>query len=320
MNYIVFDLEWNQASEGKCKVNKDMPFEIIEIGALKLNEQKCVIGEFNRLIKPSVYKDMHFITKTLSHIKKEELFNGKSFEVVVCDFLKWCGEDFVFCTWGPLDLTELQRNMNYYQFASLSNKPMQFLDIQKLFSLGYENGKSRRTLEYAIDYLKIVKDIPFHRAFSDAYYTVKVFQKIASELHDHVSFDLFALPSSKRDEIHIVFSDYSKYISRKFKTKSSALLDREVSSIKCYICKKALRKKIKWFTPNGKHYYAVSFCPNHGYLKGKIRIKKTEDNEVFVVKTIKQIGVADVEEILQKKERSREQRICRQRAKKNKAQ
>ena len=37
MNYIVFDLEWNQSAEGKeCSV-EHMPFEIIEIGAVKLN-------------------------------------------------------------------------------------------------------------------------------------------------------------------------------------------------------------------------------------------------------------------------------------------
>ena len=39
MNYIVFDLEWNQSAEGKeCSV-EHMPFEIIEIGAVKLNSQ-----------------------------------------------------------------------------------------------------------------------------------------------------------------------------------------------------------------------------------------------------------------------------------------
>ena len=39
MNYIVFDLEWNQCPDGKEKEIKDMPFEIIEIGAVKLDSQ-----------------------------------------------------------------------------------------------------------------------------------------------------------------------------------------------------------------------------------------------------------------------------------------
>ena len=34
MDYIVFDLEWNQSSDGQEKEIKEIPFEIIEIGAV----------------------------------------------------------------------------------------------------------------------------------------------------------------------------------------------------------------------------------------------------------------------------------------------
>ena len=37
MNYIIFDLEWNQCPDGKVKENPALPFEIVEIGAVKLN-------------------------------------------------------------------------------------------------------------------------------------------------------------------------------------------------------------------------------------------------------------------------------------------
>ena len=40
MNYIVFDLEWNQSPGGKKYSNSRLPFEIIEIGAVKMNEQR----------------------------------------------------------------------------------------------------------------------------------------------------------------------------------------------------------------------------------------------------------------------------------------
>ena len=44
MNYIIFDLEWNQPM---LKVNSkpQMPFEIIEIGAIKLDEKFSIIDE-----------------------------------------------------------------------------------------------------------------------------------------------------------------------------------------------------------------------------------------------------------------------------------
>ena len=55
MDYIVFDLEWNQSSDGQEKEIKEIPFEIIEIGAVKLDENFQLKDRFNHLIKPKVY-------------------------------------------------------------------------------------------------------------------------------------------------------------------------------------------------------------------------------------------------------------------------
>ena len=49
MNYIVLDLEWNQCPYGKGRENKKLPFEIIEIGAVKLNEKREIVDSFSRL-------------------------------------------------------------------------------------------------------------------------------------------------------------------------------------------------------------------------------------------------------------------------------
>ena len=45
MNYIVMDLEWNLCAEGRENSLSDMPFEIIEIGAVKVNEQFDILDE-----------------------------------------------------------------------------------------------------------------------------------------------------------------------------------------------------------------------------------------------------------------------------------
>ncbi len=49
MNYIVFDLEWNQSPGGKKYSNSRLPFEMIEIGAVKMNEQREVVVCFRDL-------------------------------------------------------------------------------------------------------------------------------------------------------------------------------------------------------------------------------------------------------------------------------
>ncbi len=311
MDYIIMDLEWNQGNSNKEEMSKLLPFEIIEIGAIKLNNNREKTDEFSKLIKPQVYHEMHRITGKLIHLEMEQLDNGFPFVEVAEEFLKWCGKDYIFCTWGPLDLTELQRNIRYYGLKELSDRPIKFLDVQKLFSIAYEDRKLRRTLEYAIDFLKIEKDIPFHRAFSDAYYTAKVLACLDESVLENYSFDVFHLPKDKKSEIHVVFDTYKKYISRGFDDKAEALSDKTVSATKCYVCNKNLRKKIRWFSPNGKHYYSVSYCDKHGFMKSKIRIRKSEDGRVYVVKTDKFITEAEIESIRNKQEKAKKQRKVR---------
>lgn len=310
MNYIVLDLEWNQSSE-KIEQGCGLPFEIVEIGAVKLNRKMEIVDKFEELIKPQLYRNMHYMTSRIIHISKEDLEKSRTFDQVMTDFLDWCGKDRIFCIWGTLDLTELQRNMCYHGMDELCTKPLKFLDIQKLYSLAYEDGKVRRALEYAVDELSLPKDEAFHRAYSDAYYTAKVLNRIHNEhrdVEDYVSYDLFMPPQNKRDEIHAKFKTYTKYISREFPDKNTAMADRGVSATKCYACGLPTKKVIKWFSVNGRHYYYVGFCKRHGFLKGKIRMKKADDGNVFVVKTLKLITEEEAAAIKEKQDKLRLQR------------
>ena len=65
MRYIVFDLEWNQCPSGKSDEVAELPFEIFEIGAVKLDDNMQRIGSFSCYIKPKVYKELHYIAKGL---------------------------------------------------------------------------------------------------------------------------------------------------------------------------------------------------------------------------------------------------------------
>jgi DNA polymerase III epsilon subunit-like protein len=298
MNYIVFDLEWNQSNTGREKEVEKLPFEIIEIGAVKIDDTCVTTGEFHELIRPQVYREMHHITGKLIQLNMKELERGQVFPKTMEAFLDWCGsEEYLFCTWGSLDLMELQRNMKYYEMTPLSDGPIAYLDVQKLFSIAYEDGKKRRSLEFAIDFLEIEKDIPFHRAFTDAYYTGKILTEIMEHHRSvlkNVSFDVFHPPVDRKSEVKIQFDTYMKYISRSFASKSEAFRDSEVVSTKCYLCHRNLKKKIPWFAVSLKNYYAVAYCEEHGYLKGKIRVNKTDDGRVYIVKTTKFISEEDV--------------------------
>lgn len=310
MNYIVLDLEWNQSNTGQEPNADKLPFEIIEIGAIKLNNNLTMISEFTELVKPVVYHELHHITSKIIHMKMEELMRGEPFAEVLHNFMEWCGdEEYMFCIWGTQDLTELQKNIKFHGLKPMSDGPIKYLDIQKLYSLAYEDGKSRKSLENAVDALKLEKDIPFHRAFSDAYYTAKVMATMKDkDIFKMVSYDTFCPPKRREDEVKIQFDTYFKYISREFADKAEAFSDKEVASSKCYLCHRNLRKKMKWFTPNGRNYYCVAYCDKHGFLKGKIRVRKTDEGKVYIVKTTKFIEKEQVDDLMEKREHANQLR------------
>lgn len=316
MNYIVLDLEWNQCPQGKKNEDPKLPFEIIEIGAVKLNEKREIVSRFHRLIHPRVYKEIHFMTKQIIHITMKDLRNGVGFPKACKDFLKWCGEDFVFCTWGNLDLYELQRNMKYYGWGNTFHGPVKYYDIQKFFSILYEDGKSRSNLKAAVEYLNIEESIQYHSALNDAIYTAKVVQRIDfDKVKSNYSIDCYYIPESSEDEIHAVFDTYSKYVSKGYETREDMLRNREVVAMQCYKCGRRCRKKIRWFSANSRTYYALAICNEHGYLKGKLRIRQNDDGDYYAIKTLKLVdeegaqSIRDRQQQLRIKRRERRKKI-----------
>lgn len=288
MNYIIIDLEWNQSENPQHNIiASKVPFEIIEIGAVKLNEKREYIDSFHAVISPRLYKHIHHITRELTGISDDELNHGSSFTDVMEHFMTWCGDSYSLCTWGMMDITELQRNMSFYRLP-LFPFPVYYYDLQKIFSLTYEDGKLRRSLEYAVEYLKLPMVRDFHRALDDALYTADVFGLLPENIvKENYSIDTYQLPATKKDEIYAYYSTYSKYISRGFDNKTNVMDDRSVTATTCYKCGKKLKKKIRWFTGNSKIYYCLCICPEHGYLKGKIRMKKHDGGQYYAVKTLK---------------------------------
>ncbi len=309
MNYIVFDLEWNQCPQGKARENPRLPFEIVEIGAIKLNENLEEIGRFHELIRPLVYHRLHRKTQEVIHLDDAALAHKRTFSPVIRDFFKWCGEDFEFVTWGSLDLTELQRNMDYYRIQNPLPLPLYYYDLQKMFSLLYDDGKSRSSLEDAVEFLKVPKDHAFHRAFDDTFYTAEIMKRMdMKSVCRYESVDYHRLPQDRAAEIEIDFGTYRKYVSREFQTKEDVLADKKVTSMRCVRCGLPVFKRVKWFSAGANMYLCLVQCPRHGYTKGKIRLKKAADGGHFAVKTIKAADAESVRSIKEKQETVKEKR------------
>ena len=97
MNYIVMDMEWNQPWPGSPSSKKVLPVqirgEIIQIGAVRVTEDRQVADEFQVLIKPKYYRHLNRRVSKLTGIKDAQLRDeGVPFPEAVRQFKKWCGE------------------------------------------------------------------------------------------------------------------------------------------------------------------------------------------------------------------------------------
>lgn len=311
MNYIVFDLEWNQSYGGHEYENLRMPFEIIEIGAVKLDSKFNLIDTYSSIIKPRLYKKLQPHIKAILNYDETTLRKGKPFDMVCRDFLKWCGEDYIFCTWGSMDLNYLQNNMDYYYMKPLP-APLKFYNIQQIYAdVEDENGAIVK-LEKAVTHLniEIEEDKPFHSAVNDAYYTGLVLSKIKpKDLSDRYCYDIYNNPKTKETEILSYHKNYSEHITMEYPDKFAALEDKEVISTTCYKCRKKLSKRIRWFANTPNTYVSVGKCWLHGLVQGKIKFKQAQNGNIFVIKTMSPTNKAGMEEI---RNRQDELRIKRQ--------
>ena len=167
MNYIVMDLEWNNAylKSAHCFVN-----EIIEVGAVKLNESLEMIDTFSQFICPVASKKIRTRIKELTHIENDDLVNANPFKTVMADFADWCGEDFAILTWGDSDIRTLVSNYKYFgklhdvffieRYADIQKYCQEFINMENVQQAG---------LSYAAECLEINSDdFPHHRALDDS--------------------------------------------------------------------------------------------------------------------------------------------------------
>ncbi len=175
MNYIVLDMEWNQSypKEDDSR-KKKVKNEIIEIGAIKLNESlECVSG-YKRLVRPVFIKKLNSHVKKLTGITKEMLMEGGFFPEVIDEFREWCGEDMCIITWGYDDIPMLVSCLKMYGLEH--DWIGKCYNLQVIFNAQTDGGTNQRSLKSALEHFGVAMDEehPWHDALNDAYYTAVI--------------------------------------------------------------------------------------------------------------------------------------------------
>lgn len=183
MNYIVLDLEFNQPFPFKCGtktvLNPECPFEIIQIGAVKLNQNFELVDTFNFMIKPKIYPRIHPFVEKITGLTEDKLKNCSSFPEAFQSFVSFIGpEKNVLCTWGVDDIKSLFKNILFYNL-DINLLTDQYINVQTYATkyLKYESGKNIG-LKNAVTELNLEISSAFHDAFNDADYTAKIFQVV----------------------------------------------------------------------------------------------------------------------------------------------
>ena len=238
MNYIVFDLEFNmffKFKEGDL-ANPELKNEIIQIGAVKLNEELETISNFDLIIKPVIYRRMNPYVKRKTNINTSRVAQGTPFVKAIESFHTWVGDDSVLCSWGHDDILALRDNCLFFGFDALSFD--KFINIQQLY-MKFGNLSKQQSLESAVEVLEIELSTPFHDALSDAIYTVDIFKKVYDFSSDAI---MNWEKAQKENEIKI--------------EALKQLIDK--AAIKCPQCDRIIQKNGE-FTKT-KKYFAFGFC------------------------------------------------------------
>ena len=287
MNYIVVDLEWNQAMSSKSSVFNKLPIhlrgEIIEIGAVKLNPDMSLGEEFTVDVKPVYFKRMHYKVKKITGFDKERLSHGIPFPDALEAFRAWCGEDVTFLTWGCDDKGIMEQNIIIHDLDW--DWIAGWINLQLIYNLQTGGDKNQKSLASAMEHFGIEQTRVAHDALGDAYNTALVctYLDMAEGLRlypDAAQILASRMPNAKpkaeaQDNDALVHESFPG-----FPTKAAAFADERIASLSCPVCGKALSAE-KWVNQGDQRYMNIYTCDDDGPFLVRTKFRKSQDDNTW---------------------------------------
>ena len=289
MHYIVLDLEWNQALSREQFVTEPVKLrgEIVQIGAVKLDDSFNTVDVFKIMISPRHYKIMNYKVRELTGIRTSDIRRGYAFPTAYRLFTKWCGGECALLTWGCDDIPMLKDNMTLHGIDTETLPP--HYDVQPIFDSQITKEKRQHSLTAAME---ILNEPPFeaHDALNDALSTAAVCRHLNME----AGFDGY-------DDI--TRSSKLPTIGKSFVKFADILKDEEVNTFVCPECRRLLhsgewvscrRGKVmsKLDCECGGKYLAFLFCIKNKdgtYRVGRKMPKREKTDDAYYAKKHAQI-------------------------------
>lgn len=276
MQFIVLDLEWNQPTSYQSpvfrKIGDSLLFEVIQIGAVKLGENFDILDSISIPVRPTHYLAIHPRVRRMTRLGQEELCDAPEFLEAMERFVAWCGEDYVFLTWGCDDVSVLQQNIDFFQFQ----RPLpRMYDIQRLYAqVQGLKANQQKALKSAMEQLGIQEDEErsFHNAMHDAYYTALVWKKLPDPAA------VLEFPQEPRKMCHTQ-KRLRFRVTQMVHSVAQALESPAIRSPECPTCKKPTLLQTEVIPQAVGKYTALSKCPQHGLMLMKVTFSLLPDGQ-----------------------------------------
>ena len=278
MQYIILDMEWNQAWPGSSAARQPLPSpmrgEIVQIGAVRMSEDQEIGDEFQVLIRPKYFKKMNSKVAKLTGIRDSVLReHGIPFAEAIEQFRAWCGEDITILTWGFDDIAVLRENLAVHGMEA--DWASRWYNAQLIFNAQTDGSSNQKALKTALEIMEIEPSRPAHDALGDAYHTalicarLKLAEGIAAyeqSLRDHENgFHGAELPGCLARSVH-----------KGYENRTQLLGAMSGAENVCPVCGGPMRAW-KWYAQPGRRYFTMASCPEDGEFYLRVRIVPTED-------------------------------------------
>ncbi len=280
MAYIVVDLEFNNMNKitesyrdfyekYKSLENIEIENEIIEIGAVKLDEHMQCIDSMKEYIHPSIFPIINPIVNEITKIDMDLLNEkGISLEDGLNKLKSMFNDGDVLCSWAKDDIIELIINAQYHNYKDIGfiNR---YLDLQEYATtiLGYKKSLG---LKKAITELKIrIDENKLHDAFYDAQYTGEVFKRIYNSriIKNYIVEDIYNMPALNIENLE------------DFKVAEDKLM------LQCPKCKQKINQSTDIVSAKWR-FLAAGICPKcKSNVLCQINIKKSFKGDIYYKET-----------------------------------
>ena len=264
-NLVLFDLEWNIGYQPYTYtfnyhgVQQTFRGEIVEIGAVKIDEDANVLDTFSIHLKPRIFRKLQHHIAKVTGLTQADLDKGEPIVQGLRRFMQWCGPDAEFAEWGMDDVPVLKQNLFLCNIDE--SKPTVWYDLQQVFLREHPRKEGEgMTLESVVTRMGIPMERQFHDALSDTLYTADVCRLLDLRAglaaypteEDSLRASLCPAPGDYRD--FAVFHGYVEQYAWR--------TDPKIYSMNCPECGTPLTPDDVWLKKGSNSWYTLSQCPH----------------------------------------------------------